>query len=240
MIIDKLKLPSNGLLGVPKEINVKALTGRELNMIYSSLSDASVNEVIKRITEPQMDPDLLCDEDKGAILYFSRLLTFGENIDQFFKCPHCGQIHKQTVRYSDLTVNYLEEFDSVIELGNGDKVYKRVPTQEIQNEINQFKEKNNIDAFDSYLLYLLARIEKVVTPNEIINNRFLLFNYLGDLHGKEFAKIMDNIEVNFGLDVTFRAFCPNTKLEFVGVVGINADFFRESNNNLSEGISHDE
>lgn len=235
MVIDTLRLPSNGLLGVPAEVKVKAMTGLELNMVYSSLSDASINKIIERVTEPSLNPDLLCDEDKGAILYYTRVLTFGDEIDQQLKCPHCGKIHKVTARYSEFNMVYLEEFDNIITLPNGDMIYKRVPNAEIQKEIDYFKEKNSVGPLNSYLLYLLARIEKVVTSTETISNRLLIFNYLADLKGQWFGIIVDEIDTKFGLDVSFLAECPDTGNDFLGVVGINADFFRESNNNVSMG-----
>ncbi|MCK9517371.1 MAG: hypothetical protein M0Q87_15210 [Ottowia sp.] len=236
MVIDTLRLPSNGMLGVPQEIEVKALTGKELNMVYSSLSDASINEIIRRITVPSLDPLTLCDEDKGAILYFTRLLTFGNDITQFLKCPHCGKVHEVVAHYSDFIMHYLDDFTSTFNLDNGDKVYKRIPTAEIQKEIDYFKEKHSVGSLDSYLLYLLARIEKVVTSKgETISNRLLLFHYLGDLPGKSFGDIVENIKTQFGLEVTFPAECPETDREFLGVVGINADFFRFSNSNVPLG-----
>lgn len=230
MVIEKFKLPSNGLLGAPAEVKIKAMRGRELNMVYSSLSDASIDKIIERVTDPSLDPEELCDEDKSAILYYTRLLTFGEYIDQHMKCPHCGGIHKVSANYSEFVLTLLEEDNlKVVHLDNGDELHRRVPTPKIQKEIELFKKRYEVDVLDSQLLLMMTRIDKIVKEDgTTIRNLKMLFDYLADLEGRIFGDIIDNIDIKFGLNTTFEIECPETLLTFKGVTGINADFFRKS------------
>ena len=46
---DKYILPSNGMLGYPKYVTIRAMTGRELSMVYSTLNEAVINEVITKL-----------------------------------------------------------------------------------------------------------------------------------------------------------------------------------------------
>lgn len=230
MIIDKLKLPSNGLLGVASEIGVKAMTGAQLTKVYSSLSDESIDSIIREVTVPSLDPKELCDEDKTAILYFTRLLTFGDTMIHYFKCPVCESVHRYEISYNDLSVTYLKEASHTIELSNGDKLHIRIPTQAIHQSIELFRDKHKVSPFDSYILYIMSRVSKVEkNDGSNISSQFELFNYLKDLPGNVFGEIPDIIDIKFGLNTTAKVECPKTHADFMGVLGINADFFRNNN-----------
>lgn len=233
MAIEKLRLPSNGILGVPEMVSVKSLTGKELGILYTSLSDAAIDEVIKNITTPNIDPNILSDEDKFAILFLARELTLGSSFEQHIRCPHCGNIHKYVLDHSEFNTIYLEDFNNEILLPNGDIIIKRIPTSNIMEDINFFKERNNVDQLDSFLLYLLARISKVKQSSGTeISNQRLIFDYLANLEGSSFVEIIDKIDTKFGVDMTFIRECPTTHEDIVGVLGINADFFRVPINNI--------
>lgn len=223
--IDKEVLPSNGLLDAPKEVGIRAMTGREISTIYSSLNEESINQVIKSVTTPSLDPNDLCDQDKSFILHKTRTLTFGDEIHQTLKCPFCGHIHEYTINYSDFNTKYLtqEYLDEVVELSNGDKVSRRIATRKVWKEIDNHKTKRNLSDMYAYILLVSSRVGEINGERKSIGE---LVEYLENLPGNDLVKIDRGFGERFGLDTTYIQQCAKCKLDITGGVGINADMFR--------------
>jgi len=230
--IDKKVLPSNGLLNdVPKEVIIRGMKGREISTLFSSLTDASIEQIIKDVTDPSLDPELLTDEDKAFILHTTRVLTFGNEIQQTLKCPFCGHIHTYIVEYSDFSVTLLPDDHLDEEFVLGDKTLKRrVPTKEVLESAKLYKEKVNLP--DSYA-FILLQASKIATINGKKKSMAELVEYLENLPGNELVKVSEFLNVKSGIDTTFKVECTNCKTAFTGGIGINADMFREPDRHLS-------
>ena len=159
---EKVTLPSNGYIdGVPKEVNIRGMKGREISTIFSSLTDSAIEDVIQSVTKEELNLDILPDEDKFFILHRTRVLTFGDTIQQKLRCPKCGKIHDYAVKYDDLEVTQLEENpEKDIEIG-GRTFTRRIPTKAVYDEINRFKEKIKATPDMVFTLGQIARIAKV-------------------------------------------------------------------------------
>jgi hypothetical protein len=229
--IDKKVLPSNGLLkDVPREVTIRGMKGREISTLFSSLTDASIDAIIKDVTEPSLEPDLLCDEDKAFILHQTRVLTFGSEVQQTLRCPICGHIHDYVFNYDDFEINYLEENHLEEELTIGDQTIKRrIPTSETMAELKRYKEKFNLP--DSYA-FILLQAGKIGSINGKKKTTTELVQYLENLPGNELVKVSRFLDRKFGLETTVQVECVNCKTAFAGGIGINADLFREPDNNL--------
>lgn len=229
MNIQKYTLPSNGMLGYKKDITIRAMKGRELATAYSSLSEASLDAIITAIIEPKISVDLLCDEDKVFILHMARIQTFGDTIKQTLRCPFCGAIHEYEVSYEDFEVRKLESMEEVegeYTLPNGDVIKKRIPTAEIFEDLNIYRDKNKLELVDNYLLNIVARVDNIKTDERKLTTTTELINYLSDLDGRDFVKVADFLVTTFGLDTTYTVECNNCQTALSGGLGITADLFR--------------
>jgi hypothetical protein len=224
--IEKKVLPSNGLLeDVPREVAIRGMRGREISTVLSSLTDASVDEVIKSVTNPSLEPENLCDEDKKFVLHQTRILTFGEEIQQTLRCPFCGHIHDYTINYSDLELTYLEEevLNDVLELSDGTKITRRIPSSKTMEEIIRYKDKVKFPPSYSFLFLQASRIGKVNGKKMPIGE---MITWLENIPGKELSKISKFLDIRFGLDTTFEVECAGCGTSFTGGIGISADLFR--------------
>ena len=225
-ILDKVVLPSNGMMeNVPKEVTIRDMKGRELSTLFSSLTDASIDNVISEVTDPSVDPDLLCDEDKKFILHKTRELTFGNTVDQTLRCPFCSKIHNYTIDYNDLSFDLLDEdkFNETIEMPDGNTITKKVPSKLDWDKIHRYKEKRNLPESYSYILLQVARINTINGKKKSLGE---IIAYLENLPAKDLRNLTDKLELKFGLDTTFIAECKSCKTDFPGGIGINADLFR--------------
>lgn len=233
---DKYVLPSNGFLNYPREVTIRAMTGRELSMAYSVLNEAVIDEIIANVIEPKIDINDLCDEDKSFILHSTRVLTFGHEVSQVLRCPFCGMINNYTINYKDLDIKLLEspeQTSGTFICPNGDEIKKQIPTSERFNEITTYKNKHNIPAYDSFLLMQVARIDYVKTSDgRRIKSIAELMDYLAFLPGSIFMDISDFLTEQFGLNTTFEVDCKSCNTAITGGLGITADLFRKSNNTV--------
>lgn len=235
MNVQKYVLPSNGLLGYRKDVNIRAMQGREIATAYTSLSEASMEAIITAVIEPKIDIDLLTDEDKIFILHMTRIQTFGDTLTQTIRCPFCGNIHTYELSYSDFTVDRLENAEQVsgqLVLENNDVVTKQIPTTEIFAELNLYKEKHNLPIVDTYLLNMIARIKRIKTDTEVYTTTSELLHYLENAPGNIFTDIDDFIQTKFGLDPVYTVECNQCNTTLTGGLGITADLFRKPNHNV--------
>jgi len=223
--IDKKVLPSNGLLeNVPKEVIIRGMKGREISTLFSSLTDASIEQVIKDVTEPSLDPEILSDEDKAFVLHTTRVLTFGPEITQTLRCPFCGHIQEHEISYDNFNVTLLDENFLEEELVLDDKTIKRrIATSEVISSARMYKEKMNLPDSYSFILLQAAKIETINGKKKTIAE---LVEYLENLPGKELVKVAKFLDSKFGIDTTFEVECSKCKTAFTGGIGINADMFR--------------
>lgn len=229
MNIEKVVLPTNGLVGYEREIRINAMKGRHLSTILSSLDEGAVDKVIEDIIEPKISIDLLTDEDKTFILHKARALTFGNTVTQTLKCPICGDIHKFDLDYEVFEVTNLEEEDVnrefIIEFENKEyRFTNKVPTGNTWNEIEQYKRRFNPDPTLSYILLQVAYIDTINGKKMSVNEKV---NLLADvLPANEVIKLAKAFELQYGFDPTYVVECPNSGTAFTGGLAITADLFR--------------
>jgi hypothetical protein len=224
--LNKIILPSNGLIeGIPREVAVRGMKGVEISTVYSSLSEASIDNVIKNVTDPSLDPDTLCDEDKKAILHETRRLTFGDELNLTLKCPICGKIHNYTINYKDLEVTVADQdkLEETFTMFDGKVIKRGIPTKATWNVITRHKEKRNLPDTYAFLLLQVAHIDTVNGKKMSVAE---LIEYLENIPGKDLVKLTKFLDYKFGLDTTFKTECKSCHTEFTGGVGINADLFR--------------
>lgn len=231
---DKYILPSNGFLDYPREVVIRAMTGRELSMAYSILNETSIDEIVYNVIEPKIEVSQLCDEDKSFILHSTRVLTFGHNVDQVLRCPFCGEVHPYTIDYKELETIYLESEEQTsgsLILPNGDEIKKQVPTSARFNEISSYKTKYNVPSYDAFLLLQVAKVEyiKEKETGRRIKSIAELMDYLANIPGSDFMDATDFLDVSFGLKTTFETECKGCSMTLTGGIGITADLFRKSN-----------
>ncbi len=222
--IKSVQLPSNGLLDVQSEISVRGLRGMELSTLFSSLDEAAVNDVISRITTPSLNGDSICDEDKAYILHIARQLTYGQIVTQQMVCPVCGKIHDYDINYDDFELKKLEQEDVEGAFGIGNYTFaKQVPTNETRAPLMRYKEKANLHPSYNYLILVATRIKTVngkrESPHELIT-------ILENMPAQNLSKLVDWLDVKFGLDTTFKVECKSCHTPFAGGLGISADLFR--------------
>lgn len=223
--VKKIQLPSNGLVGeTPAEVTIRGMKGREISTLYSSLTEAAIEEIIKEVTNPSLNPDDLCDEDKSVILHETRRLTFGDEVEQSLRCPICGKIHKYVISYDDLNFVLLDEdkMAEVLTTKGGKRITRRVPTKKDWTAIHRHKEKRNLP--DTYA-FLLLQISKINTIDNKKPSILEMVEYLENLPGKELLEIVEFLDNNFGLDTTYKVECNFCHTDFTGGIGINADLF---------------
>lgn len=224
--IEKVKLPSNGaLVNVPSEVAIRGMKGREISTLFSSFTDAAVDEIIKGVTDPSIASEDLCDEDKRYILHKARELTFGSTLEQQLKCPFCGKVHTYTKDYSELEFSLLntEEFLEPIKMPDGKVITRALPTKATWDTVYRYKEKRNLPESMSFLLIQASKINTIdgkrVSLGEILD-------YLDNLPGKDLVELSKQLTLNFGLNTMFKVECQSCHSEFPGGIGINADLFR--------------
>lgn len=238
MIIEKVKLPSNGLLGYPAEVTVRELKGSELSVIYTSLSDSSVDYVLKQALvddSKNIDLDMMADQDKLFLLIKLRILTLGPNLIQNVKSPYGTQrIQEVELDLASMEVMYLEqkELDKELEVTdqNG-TVYvlkRRVPNRKVIEEIMEAKEKHNISSYDDALLRMVSLLDpKIKAPNGYkARPVHEVVDFLGNLPGRQLKEVYNFVEMPFGINPTFEVECEETRQSFLGVVAFSADLFR--------------
>ena len=226
--IEKKVLPSNGLIeGIPREVEIRGMKGREISTLFSSLTDAAIDNIIKSVTTPSLDPDELCDEDKLYILHQTRVLTFGNEVEQTLRCPACGMIQDHVFNYEDFDFTLLEEekLKEEFTLSDGETVIKRrIVTQDIIKELARYKEKFKLPDSYAFILLQAARIGKVDGKKKSTSE---LIEFLNDMQGKDLIKLAKFLDFNFGLNTNFKIKCTKCQFNFEGGIGINADLFRE-------------
>ena len=75
----------------PTSLVIRSLTTKEEQLLFGSTSDFTIDTIIKNcIVEPQNYPiDELIPADKMFILFKIRIVTYGQDYNQYVYCPYC-------------------------------------------------------------------------------------------------------------------------------------------------------
>lgn len=229
MNIEKVILPTNGLVGYNREVSISAMKGRHLSTILSSLDDGAIDKVIEDIIDPSIPIEDLTDEDKTFILHKARALTFGNNIKQTLKCPICGEVHNYELNYDIFDVKILEQEDAerefIFEFKNKTlTITNKIPTGSTWDEIEQYKRRYNPDQTLAYILLQVAHIDTINGKRWSVNE---MVNFLADeIPADILVELAKAFELKYGFDPTYVVECPKSGTAFTGGLAITADLFR--------------
>lgn len=233
----EIDIPSNGYLGGPKKITIRAMTAAEEKILYSSRDYGFIKRLCKSCTiSPKvLDTSKLLPQDLMFILYQLRELTYGPVYKQPVKCPYCGMKQDADINIASFEYTMLDEdIDSklFIELPiSKAKIHLRLLSQDEIDFVEQesAKHASEISDLDGYLL--LKKISLMidsVSGIEFTDDMHKL-SYVNKMHAADFNAIRNKLNsIQFGLQNNTTVICQNEKcrekLEVIGTVC--PEFFR--------------
>jgi endogenous inhibitor of DNA gyrase (YacG/DUF329 family) len=258
MTIDRasttIKLPSAGLLGVPAEVQIRAITGREemkmTSVAFSNYLELIINSCVKSTDGSDIDVNKLTGPDKWYCLIMIRSLTYGDKLLTHIKCPTCGKENDVEINLSDLEVTYLEakDLDKLTNItlpASKIKVTLGLLTDgeitEIETRAKKQSKELGADYDELKRTYLyMQRIRSMtytdsqegkISEEHTADNNVIFQRLIQELSGKDLAymdKVLDGI--NYGCSLYTMVSCPSCKADVAAMVDIrNTEFFRPSN-----------
>lgn len=113
----KVQLPSNGLLGYPKEISMRSLMVGETKMFTGILDEnreQKLSGLLRELTNIE-DPDALTLGDREALIIYIRINS-GLGIVEFsYTCPHCEHEDSANKNLEEVPIKELEAFEATQE-----------------------------------------------------------------------------------------------------------------------------
>lgn len=234
-------LPSNGYLGGPKKVTIRAMTTAEEKILYSSRDFGFIKKICKACTTTpkQLDTSLLLPQDLMFMLFQIRELTFGPVYKQMIKCPHCGMQQEADINIADFEYKLLDEdissklfIDLPISKANVHlKLLSQDELDNIENEVTTLFQEGKISDVDGNMM--IRKIAHMI--DTVTDIKFEDFNhklsYLNKLHMADFNAIrnkLNEVAETFGLSNNVTVTCQNPNCEGkVEVIGtICPEFFR--------------
>lgn len=237
----EIDVPSNGYLGGPKKITIRAMTTAEEKILYSSRDFGFIKKICKACTTvpKQLDTSLLLPQDLMFMLFQIRELTFGPVYKQPIKCPHCGMQQEADINIADFEYKILDDDISTklfidLPISKANVHLKFLSQDEIDNVENEvttlFQEGKISDIEGNMLIRKIAHMIDTVTGIKFEDFNHKL-SYLNKLHMADFNAIrnkLNEVAETFGLNNNVVVTCENPNCEGkVEVVGtICPEFFR--------------
>ena len=110
---ETIHLPLNGVLydSIPTTLVIRSLTTKEEQLLFGSTSDYTIDTIIQNcIVEPKNFPiNDLIPADKMFILFKIRIVTYGEDYNQYVYCPYCKYEGVTSVNLDMLPCEELDE-----------------------------------------------------------------------------------------------------------------------------------
>ncbi len=232
------KLPSNGLLGGPKEVTLRAMTTKEEKIILTTRDMSVFDRLIKSCcVEPKdLDTGLLHENDIMFLVFALRSITFGDTYHQTITCPECGFKQEIEVNISEmeteiLDVEGIEDRLSCTLPVNGDilqlKLLSSGDIKRIDKKVKMRTSKGKVQDPDSYN-FTLKLMETIVNKNgEDFEDEEAKRHYVDTLNMRDLITIQNTLSsIEFGLDNTIYRTCSrcHEDIEVAGV--ICPEFFR--------------
>lgn len=168
-ITEKVILPSKGKIykDVPETLTLRSMTTEEemrrlsqRGTAYEKLCDIIDKCLIEEIPISSYD---MCLGDYQGLLYGLRIATYGSKCLNPTICPHCGKLNNHEVDLYSLKPFDFEDFcdeDFEIVLPQSKKTIKlklQTPRilDQIEKDVNDYKEKNKDDILDTTFLFTL-------------------------------------------------------------------------------------
>lgn len=232
-------IPSNGYLGGPKKVTIRAMTTAEEKILYSSRDLSYLAKICKSCTVSPKNLDVhnLLPQDLLFMIFQIRELTYGAEYTQTVRCPHCGYVQDAKINITNFSYTLLDENISeklFIELPMSKaqvhlKLLSQYEIDSIEDEAVTLFQEGKIAEPDSYaMVKKFAKMIESVSGMEF-NNDMDKYSYVNKLHMRDFNVIRNRIDsVKYGLDNTMEITCKNPNCEKkVEVTGtICPEFFR--------------
>lgn len=236
----EIELPSNGYLGGPKKITIRAMTTAEEKILYSSRDFGFIKKICKSCTvNPKvLDTNTLLPQDLMFILFQIRELTYGPVYKQPIKCPHCGMNQDADINIASFEYTLLGNVDSEmfidLPISKANVHLKFLSQDEIDNIEKQavrLFQDGKISDLDGYIMVkkISAMIDTVTDLDFKDENHKL--SYVNKLHMADFNAIrnkLNSVAGTFGIKNDTEVTCVNKNCgEKVEVQGtICPEFFR--------------
>lgn len=241
VIIDRytkdIPIPSNGYLGGPKNITIRAMTAAEEKILYSARDFNFIQKVCKACTvKPKvLDLATLTAPDIMFILYQIRELTFGPTYKQPIRCPFCGtqqfaEINIANFEYTILPDDIEEKLFITLpisKLGVHLRLLSQQEIDNIENEVITMYDKGAVRDLEGTTMMkkICAMISDIVGQEfENDNDKFA---FLQKMHLQDFNAIENALgNIKYGLVNNTEHVCTNCekKVEVTGT--ICPEFFR--------------
>lgn len=234
----KFTLPSNGVLGGPKEVTLRAMTTKEEKIILTTRDMSVFDRLIKSCcVEPKdLDTGLLHENDIMFLVFALRSITFGDTYMQTITCPECGFKQDIEVNISEMETDILDPEGIEERLScklpiNGDilqlKLLSSGDIRRLDKQVKMKTSKGKIKDPDSYN-FTIKLMETIVNKNgEDFESEEEKRHYVDNLNMRDLITIQNTLaDIEFGLDNTIYRTCSrcNEDIEVAGV--ICPEFFR--------------
>lgn len=221
----EVTLPSNGLLGGPKTITIRAMSVAEEKILYSTKDSSYLAKLCKVVTinPKNLDLNKILPIDVSFIIFQLRELTFGPVYQQRIRCPYCGltqdvDIHIDQFEYKLIDPEKLNE-ELYIDLPiSKSRIHLRLLSQEerdfIDKEALNLYKDGKISDPDSYVeLKLFSSMIESATGVEFTKSDDR-YRYLMSMHAADFNAIQNAIgKLDFGIQNHVTVTCKNKNCE---------------------------
>jgi hypothetical protein len=250
-----VKLPSAGLVeGVPAEVRLRAITGKEEMKMNSTSMAKYVDLVIDSCCtsldkEIKFDVSKLTASDKIYLYVMLRSLSYGDSLSANYVCPNCKSVNITNIELSKLSVDYLtkEKLENlVVQLPVSNflvelKVLNDAEIAEIDAEARKMSlklKKSVVECKD--LLVKISRIKTLtyvddeegeVVEENTPSNRSIFQMLVENLIGQDLAAIDEawTAATNYGVHLYVGDKCTSCgEFTSVGVDVTSTEFFRPS------------
>lgn len=235
----EIDIPSNGYLGGPKKVTIRAMTTAEEKILYSSRDLSYLTKICKACTvKPKnLDMHTLLPQDFLFMIFQIRELTYGAEYKQTMRCPYCGYTQDTTINIADFKYTMLDENISeklFVELPMSKaqvhlKLLSQYEIDSIEEEAMTLFQEGKVSDPDSHaMVKKFAKMIESVTGKEF-EDEMQKYSYVNKLHMRDFNMIRKTIDsIVYGLDNTNEVTCQNPNCEKkVEVTGaICPEFFR--------------
>lgn len=235
----EIPVPSNGYLGGPKSITIRALTAAEEKILYSARDFSFINKLCSACTiKPKsLDMSTLTSNDLMFILFQIRELTFGPKYKQPIRCPYCNVQEEVEINIADFEYTILpDDIDEKLfitlpksKIGVHLRILSQQEIDNIENDVLSRYNNGKIKDLEGTTMMkkICASIKDFV--GEDFSNDDDKYAFLQKLHLLDFNAIQDAISnINYGINNTAEVICTNPncgkKVEVLGT--ICPEFFR--------------
>ena len=237
----EIELPSNGYLGGPKKVTIRAMTTAEEKILYSSRDFGFIKKICKACTvKPRgLDTSVLLPQDLMFMLFQIREITFGPTYKQPAVCQYCGmhqevEVNIANFEYKLLSDNASSELFIDLHISKANVHLKLLSQDEIDNierEANTlFQEGKLQDVEGNTMVRKIAAMIDSVSDIEFVDFNHKL-SYVTKLHMADFNAIrnkLNQVAETFGINNSVVVDCANAgcdgKVEVLGT--ICPEFFR--------------